>query len=461
MSEGKSTPVLYCSFCGKSQKDVKKLIAGPNVFICNECIDLCHNIVNEEIQSINENSSSPIKSLKPHEIKSFLDEYIIGQDEAKKAISVAVYNHYKRINFKKMEATLPQSLKDVEVGKSNILIVGPTGTGKTLIAQTIAKIINVPFAIADATTLTEAGYVGEDVESIVARLLQNAQYNVEKAEMGVVYIDEVDKIARKGDGPSATRDVSGEGVQQALLKIIEGTIVSVPPQGGRKHPNQEFIQVNTKDILFIAGGAFADIDKIVVQRLSKNSSIGFGATVMNKEKIEQEDVMLKIVIDDVVKYGLIPEFVGRLPVLAKLHDLSVGDLSNVLTEPKNALVNQYKKLFAVDKVDLTFTQEAIKEVANVAKEKKVGARGLRGIIEESLQEIMYSVPQDSNVAEVVIDKEVIINKAKPKIILRKKESALDKISTEKTNSFKSDIAKKVSDTIDEKMKKSSNISSKK
>ncbi len=435
-------PVLYCSFCGKSQKDVTKLIAGPNVFICNECVELCHNIVNEEVQSIDEGAKA-INLLKPHEVKAFLDQYIIGQDDAKKAISVAVYNHYKRINFKKLESSLPHDLRDVEVGKSNILIVGPTGTGKTLIAQTIAKIINVPFAIADATTLTEAGYVGEDVESIIARLLQNAQYNVEKTEMGVVYIDEIDKIARKGDGPSLTRDVSGEGVQQALLKIIEGTVVSVPPQGGRKHPNQEFVQVDTRNILFIAGGAFADIDKIVIQRVSKNASIGFGAHVMNKENVDQEMIMMQVIIDDVIKYGLIPEFIGRLPVLVTLHDLSIADLTRVLTDPKNALIAQYKKLFAVDNVDLTFTQESMREVARIAKEKKVGARGLRGIIENALQKIMYSVPQEPNIAEVIIDKDVIAGTADPKLILRKKENPLDHSFSSKKLSFNGDAKKKI------------------
>lgn len=456
MSDNKKTNiVLYCSFCGKSQKDVKKLIAGPNVFICNECVDLCHDIISEEAQALSsQDPSTQVKVLKPHEIKAFLDQYIIGQNEAKEAISVAVYNHYKRINFRKKDPNIPQNLQDVEVTKSNILLVGPTGTGKTLIAQTIAKIVGVPFAIADATTLTEAGYVGEDVESIVARLLQNANYSVEKAEIGVIYIDEVDKIARKGDGPSITRDVSGEGVQQALLKIIEGTVVSVPPQGGRKHPNQEFVQVNTKDILFVAGGAFADIEKTVIQRLSKNSSIGFGATVMNKEKMEQEDVMSKVIVDDVIKFGLIPEFVGRLPVLAKLHDLSAKDLMNVLTEPKNAISNQYKKLFAVDKINLTFTDEALHEVSLMAKEKKVGARGLRGIVEDALLKTMFTAPQDPNIAEIIVTKEAIQKKEEPRIVYRKRENVLENPVLSKTENNDS-IAKKIAEKTKDKMKQTS------
>jgi len=415
----KTNPILYCSFCGKSQKDVIKLIAGPNVFICNECVDLCHDIIKEETSKIGKTTViSDIPT--PEKMKSLLDEYIIGQEDAKKVIAVAVYNHYKRIMLTTGDnQNFSAELKDVKISKSNVLIVGPTGTGKTLIAQTVAKIINVPFAISDATTLTEAGYVGEDVENVVVKLLQNAEYDISKTEKGIIYIDEIDKIARKSDGPSITRDVSGEGVQQALLKIVEGTVVSVPPQGGRKHPNQEFVQVNTENILFIVGGAFAGIERNVANRLTQNSSIGFGATVLNKHDMNINDVMSGIEVDDVIKYGLIPEFIGRFPVLVSLLELSEADLIRVLSEPKNALMKQYKKLFAMDKVELTFTHESLVEIAKIAKDKKTGARGLRSIIENALRNTMYIIPEKKDVTEVIIEKSVILRLSEPKLVFGK------------------------------------------
>lgn len=410
--------ILHCSFCGKSQKEVKKLIAGRGVYICNECIDVCHTIMEDEAAleptKATENSEESSPNIPtPSKIKEFLDEYVIGQDYAKKVLSVAVYNHYKRLNNPKKE--------EIDIIKSNVILIGSTGCGKTLLAQTLAKILNVPFAIADATTLTEAGYVGEDVENIILKLVQNANYNVEKAQRGIIYIDEIDKISRKGDGPSITRDVSGEGVQQALLKIIEGTVANVPPQGGRKHPQQEFLHVDTKNILFICGGAFPGLEKIVEKHGSENSnSIGFGAKVAKNEKTVGQ-ILKDVRPEDLIKYGLIPEFAGRVPVIATLDDLSEEALIKVLTEPKNALVSQYTSLFGMDNVKLTITQEALRAVAQKAIERKTGARGLRAIMEEILLEWMYELPDKKDVSEIVIGENVITNGEKPKLIKHKSE----------------------------------------
>ncbi|QED23372.1 ATP-dependent Clp protease ATP-binding subunit ClpX [Candidatus Deianiraea vastatrix] len=451
----KPSAILYCSFCGKSQKDVVKLIAGPNVFICNECVDLCHEIIKEEAEKSLVKSGDKIEIPTPEKMKSMLDEYIIGQDDAKKVVTVAVYNHYKRITMSMQEnSQFSSDIRDVKVSKSNVLVVGPTGTGKTLIAQTVAKIINVPFAISDATTLTEAGYVGEDVENVVVKLLQNADYDIQKTEKGIIYIDEIDKIARKSDGPSITRDVSGEGVQQALLKIVEGTVVSVPPQGGRKHPNQEFTQVNTENILFIVGGAFAGIEKTVAARVTKNSSIGFGATVLNKDDMDITSVMKSVEVEDIIKYGMIPEFIGRFPVIVSLLDLTEEDLVRVLSEPKNALIKQYKKLFAIDKVELTFTHESLIEIAKLAKERKTGARGLRSIIENSLRNAMYTVPSKKDISEVVVERETILGHSEPRMIL--KNTVLKTVNS--SGSKSETKAKKSSDSDDispseKKMKK--------
>ena len=419
MAKNDTPKGVKCSFCGKTQENVRKIVAGPGVYICNECIGLCNEIIENEYYE-DENESYTLAGLEkipsPREIKDILDQYVIGQDEAKKTLSVAVYNHYKRIaNEEEMMSKHEKSDDDVEIQKSNILLLGPTGCGKTLLASTLAKILNVPFAIADATTLTEAGYVGEDVENILLKLIQAADGDVEKAEKGIIYIDEIDKITRKSENPSITRDVSGEGVQQALLKIVEGTIASVPPQGGRKHPQQELIQINTSNILFICGGAFEGLENIIKDRMGKKA-MGFGADIQSTKDIDRFKVFEQILPQDLLKFGMIPEFIGRLPIIATLKELNREALIKITTEPKNALVKQYKKLLEMDDVELIFEQEALEAIVDKAIERKTGARGLRSIIENIMRDIMFDIPSNEKIEQCIITKDTVLNNAGPKII---------------------------------------------
>ncbi len=424
MPKNDKTKTIRCSFCGKTQENVKRIVAGPGVYICDECIKVCGDILEDELYEDDiEYSVADDKVPTPQEIKKVLDEYVIGQENAKKTLSVAVYNHYKRINSRR-------EISDVEIQKSNILLLGPTGSGKTLLAQTLARVLNVPFAIADATTLTEAGYVGEDVENILLKLIQAADYDIEKAERGIIYIDEIDKISRKSENPSITRDVSGEGVQQALLKIVEGTVASVPPQGGRKHPHQEFLQINTENILFICGGAFEGLENIIKDRINKKT-IGFGAKIESKKDLQRYKVFEELLPQDLLKFGLIPEFVGRLPIVATLQELDKEALIRIFTEPKNSLMKQYKKLVELDDVELEFEQEALEAVVTKAIERNTGARGLRSIVEEIMRDVMFDIPSNPKIEKCIITKETVLNNEPPKLIINENKPENSKKAIEK------------------------------